>query len=386
MDGSFACVPPPGHPFAEISCSRAPAPSPPTSRNAGKVHAAGLARRALCPSTLFAAAPAVNLPATVSLGGEWGCAGDSIAGRPAVTVAGALERSADKGIRFLRPPQLRRGGLLCPGMMVESITIAGREHFASAYCGPQHLLIAHEQLSRRRGLTCLEGLPDSTRENLTRTLTFVPAGRRFREWHDPDTTARIIYIHIDPSATALTAGRDIVVHPLVPRLHFHSSVVWQTVLKVMALADGEGTRSSHYGQALGVVLIHELVHNEHGLRRREGSDRGGLAAWQRRLVAQYLEEHLAEELPVSRLAKLARLSRYHFSRSFRHSFGLSPHRYHLHRRAERAKTLLANPTLSITDIALDLGFQEASTFSTTFRKLVGRTPTDFRRSVLPGKA
>jgi len=189
-----------------------------------------------------------------------------------------MERSADNGIRFVRPPQLRRRGLLCPGMMVESITIAGREHFASAYCGPLHLLIAHEHLSRRRGLTSVEGLPDSTRENLTQTLTFVPAGRRFREWHDPDTGARIIYIHIHPSATALTAGRDIAVHPLAPRLHFHSSVLWQTVLKVKTLVDGEGVRSSQYGNALGVVLTHELVHDEHGVRHREGSDRGVAAA------------------------------------------------------------------------------------------------------------
>jgi AraC family transcriptional regulator len=296
-----------------------------------------------------------------------------------------MERSVDNGIKFVRPPQLRRRGLLCPGMMVETITIAGREHFDSAYRGPLHLLIAHDQLSRRRGLTSIEGLPGSTRENLTQTLTFAPAGRRFREWHDPDTVARIIYIHIHPSATALTAGRDIAVHPLAPRFHFYNSVLWQTVLKVKTLVDGEGARSAHYGNALGVVLTHELVHNERGVGHREGSDRGGLAAWQRRLVAQQVEEHLAERLPISRLAKLARLSCYHFCRSFRHSFGLSPHRYHIHRRAERAKTLLANPAPSVTDIALDLGFCEASAFSTTFRKLVGRTPTGYRSSLVTSK-
>ena len=298
----------------------------------------------------------------------------------------AMERSADSGIRFVRPPQLRRRGLLCPGMMVETITIAGREHFDSGYCGSVHLLIAHEQLSRRRGLTSIEGLPDSTHQNLTQSLTFVPASRRFREWHDPDNTAHITYIYIDLSATALTAGRDIDAQPLLPRLHFYNSVLWQTVLKVKTLVAGEGVRSAHYGHALGVVLTHELAHNAQGVRDREGSDRGGLAAWQRRLVAQHVEERLAERLPISRLAKLARLSRYHFCRSFRRSFGVSPHRYHLHRRAERAKTLLADPALSVTDIALDLGFLDTSTFSTSFRKLEGRTPTDYRRSLLPGKA
>jgi AraC family transcriptional regulator len=326
----------------------------------------------------------VNLPTPVLLSNERGCAGDSIALRIGGVVNSDREHPADGGIRFLRPPQLRRRGLLCPGMTMESITIAGREHFASAYCGPLHLLVAHDHLSRRLGRTSIEGLPESTRENLTQTFTFVPAGHRFCEWHDPDTAGRIIYIQIDPSATALTAGEDNV-HALPPRLHFHSSVMWQTVLKLKTLLDDGCVRSSNYRNALGVVLMHELVQNDQGVSDREGLERGGLAAWQRRLVAQHVEDHLAEGLPVSRLAKLARLSRYHFSRSFRHSFGLSPHRYQLHRRAERAKTLLANPTLSITDIALDLGFREASTFSTTFRRLVGRTPTDYRRSVLPVK-
>jgi AraC family transcriptional regulator len=329
----------------------------------------------------------VNLPATVSLSGERGCAGDPIAARAlSGAVHGAMECSADNGIRFARPPQRRRRGLLCPGMMVETITIARREHFDSGYCGPLHLLIAHEQLSRRRGFTSIEGLPDSTRENLAQTLTFVPPGHEFREWHDPDDTAHITYIYIDPSATHQTAGRDIFVHPLLPRLHFRSSVLWQTVHKVKTLVEGEGVRSAHFGNALGVVLAHELVHNGRDLRDLEGSGSGGLATWQRRILAQHVEKHLAERLPISSLAELARLSRYHFCRSFRHSFGFSPHRYHLHRRAERAKTLLANPALSVTDIALDLGFRDTSSFSTTFRKLVGRTPTDYRRSLQPGKA
>ena len=56
---------------------------PPTSRNAGKLCAAGLARRALCYPALFAAPPAVNLPAAVTLNDDPGCAGDSIAERPA---------------------------------------------------------------------------------------------------------------------------------------------------------------------------------------------------------------------------------------------------------------------------------------------------------------
>ena len=296
-----------------------------------------------------------------------------------------MKWNAGNGISLLRTPQFRRRGLLCPGLATETIAVAAHEHFDSGYCGPLHLLIAHEHLSRRRGVTSIEGLPHSTRENLTQTLTFVPAGRRFREWHDPESPGHITYIHIHPSAIALTAGEHIAAQPLLPRVHFQNSVLWQTVLKVRALVAGEGVHSPHYADALGVVLTHELVQNAHAVTDRDGSDRGGLAAWQRRLVVEHVEEHLAERLPISRLARLARLSRFHFCRSFRRSFGVSPHRYHLDRRTERAKTLLANPDFSITDIGLDLGFRDTSSFSTTFRKLVGRTPTAYRRSLAPNK-
>jgi len=64
---------------------------PPTSRNGGKLRAAEIARRAFCSPTLFAAAPAVNLPAAVSLSGERGCAGDPIVARtPGGAVGGAM--------------------------------------------------------------------------------------------------------------------------------------------------------------------------------------------------------------------------------------------------------------------------------------------------------
>jgi len=107
--------------------------------------------------------------------------------------------------------------------------------------------------------------------------------------------------------------------------------------------------------------------------------RGGLTARQQRRIADFIEEHLAEDLPLAALAALAGLSSYHFARAFKQSFGVPPHRYHTGRRIERAKTLLRTSSRSVTEVALGIGFAETSSFSATFRKFTGVAPSDYRR-------
>jgi len=80
------------------------------------------------------------------------------------------------------------------------------------------------------------------------------------------------------------------------------------------------------------------------------------------------------------MAQLARLSPYHFSRAFKQTFGIPPHRLHLHRRIERAKSLLRSPTASVTSVGMAVGFSDTSSFPTAFRKATGVTPTGFQRS------
>ena len=109
--------------------------------------------------------------------------------------------------------------------------------------------------------------------------------------------------------------------------------------------------------------------------------RGGLPGWQQKKLARYIEEHLAEELSLSSLARLVRLSPFHFSRAFKESFGMPPHRYLTSRRIERAKALLVKRKLSVTEIGFDVGFSETSSFTSAFRKVTGETPTEYRRSL-----
>jgi AraC family transcriptional regulator len=79
------------------------------------------------------------------------------------------------------------------------------------------------------------------------------------------------------------------------------------------------------------------------------------------------------------MAELVDLSPFHFARAFKQAFGVPPHRYHIGRRIERAKALLAEQDNSVTEIARAVGFAETSSFSAAFRKTTGSAPSDYRR-------
>jgi transcriptional regulator GlxA family with amidase domain len=85
-----------------------------------------------------------------------------------------------------------------------------------------------------------------------------------------------------------------------------------------------------------------------------------------------------EEWPVERLARVSSVSQAHFARSFKDAFGVPPHRYLLTRRIERAKTLLRDTDLAITDIAFQTGWKSLGTFGRIFRDITGESPGELR--------
>jgi AraC family transcriptional regulator len=235
---------------------------------------------------------------------------------------------------------------------------------------------------RSDGDTFVEGLPRSRLRDVSRKLTFVPAGHEYYEWQEPRVLTRIVHFYFDPAKMPTHPETGTAPASFAPRLFFEDSTLWDTALKLKRLIESAGSDSSPYFEALGTVLAHELVRLNAGAPRIGAPARGGLAAWQQRTVAAYIEEHLAEQISLRTLAQLVRLSPYYFCRAFKQSFGIPPHRYHTSRRIEHAKILLAKRASSVTDIGLTLGFSEASSFTAAFHKMTGLTPTTFRRSLM----
>ena len=242
---------------------------------------------------------------------------------------------------------------------------------------PLHLLILLESGSRSEGCTYIEGLRLSALRDYKRKLVFVPAGREYVDYQETRDLPRISCFYFDPKV--FPEGGDV---PLPPRVFIDDAELLKTAFRLTAALESPQAHDQSYCEALAVVLAHDLARLGQRGRRPERSVRGGLAAWQEQTVKRHIDERLAEHVSLAALAGLARLSPCHFSRAFKQSFGMPPHRFHIYRRIERAKALLADPGQSVTEIAIAVGFSSASSFNGAFRKATGVTPSEFRRTVV----
>src|SRR5215510_9407161 len=219
------------------------------------------------------------------------------------------------------------------GMAAESVQSASRNKIQYRFRAPLHLLVMYEKGERRDGEAFVEGLPRSTLRNVERKLTFVRAGQEYQEWHEPRTQNRRMHFYFDPDK--LKVHPDGPERSLASRLFFEDEALWQTAVKLKSLIESSGDRL--YFEALGTLLVREFGCLNRAMAAAPPGMRGGLSAWQQQIVRTYIAEHFTEDIPVATVAKLARLSRFHFGRAFKQSFGTTPHRYQSNCRVEHAK-------------------------------------------------
>ncbi|HSL46742.1 MAG TPA: AraC family transcriptional regulator [Anaerolineales bacterium] len=97
-----------------------------------------------------------------------------------------------------------------------------------------------------------------------------------------------------------------------------------------------------------------------------------------RRAREVIDAQYAQPLDLDELARIANFSRYHFLRAFRRAFQTTPHEYLTRRRIERAKELLAESELTVTEICFEVGFESLGSFSMLFHKIVGWSPSIYR--------
>jgi len=143
-------------------------------------------------------------------------------------------------------------------------------------------------------------------------------------------------------------------------------------------------RSDTHQEMLGLAALLASVSVSQRVENRQPLT--GLAPWQLRRVAEYVEKNLTANIRVTTLAEICRLSPSHFGRAFRYSTGVPPHRWMMNMRVRHAQGLLADGVASLAEVAGMSGFADQSHFTRVFRKTTGRSPGIWRREVRSRKA
>jgi AraC family transcriptional regulator len=262
------------------------------------------------------------------------------------------------------------------GVSAELLTTSDRRGYDFVFDGPALYLCFGLSGRREDSVVTVDGERSTRFTEVANRFHVVPAGARFRGFSVPTTPQRFVQVYLDARAGALHP--DIDLGEIAPRLAALDASLIATARKFEAALSAPAPLGRLYGETLGRALAIELLRWQRGNRDFARPARGGLSARQLRRVTAFIEDHLAAEIGLSQLAALVDLSPWHFCRSFKRSTGVPPHRFLVLSRIERAKRLLADRRVSVTEVALTLGFGGSTQFARAFRAAVGLSPREYR--------
>jgi AraC family transcriptional regulator len=199
----------------------------------------------------------------------------------------------------------------------------------------------------------------------------------YKRWKRP---SRMLFFAIDQAFVQRTLDEMFNLHTMELRPNIG---IQDPVIAGMAEAWREeirprGAGGRVYAEALATALIVHLSRTYSTNTAEPPLLYGGMNAARLNRVAQYIEEHLAEDISLLTLAQVAGFSVYHFKEVFKTETGKAPHQYLIERRIHRAKEMLLANDMPIVQIALSVGFSSQSHFTLNFRKTTGKTPLRFR--------
>lgn len=212
------------------------------------------------------------------------------------------------------------------------------------------------------------------------TITLIPA-HHYGNW---DLAGPIEVSHVyltderlQSCADLLTGGSRV---NLVDRVGFQDPAAARILDLLSREAEAADPSSRLFVEQAIDLLCTQLVRGHSSYAAIKVTEpRRGLAEWQINRITSYMREHLDEEIGLEELASILGITRFHFCTAFRRGSGYTPHEWLVIQRMNRARELLADPTMRITDVALVVGYGTPSSFAAAFRKATGLTPTEFRQ-------
>jgi AraC family transcriptional regulator len=278
----------------------------------------------------------------------------------------------------IETPPDRNRRMTWRGFSAETLVIQGPREFDYRWEGTPHYLALHD-IQLADGEIAVGDVPRSSQTDLRHLMTFVPGGCGVSGWSKLRARRHLFTaVYYDPAI--LPEELDARITGIErPMLYFDDPALRSTLSKLQGLLVDPDPIDATYSETLGLTAAIELARLQFNGAGVRAPDSGRLGTAQAKSVVEFIRENLHRDISLSDLAGVAGLSRFHFTRAFKRTTGLSPYQFILSARVEQAKSSLANTDQSIFEISQRLGFGNQGQFAAAFRKLVGTTPSQFRR-------
>jgi AraC-like DNA-binding protein len=231
----------------------------------------------------------------------------------------------------------------------------------------------------------------NSRERAGRSPSIQPDTIIFNPAHDDlwlrastlQAPCRLLLLTIAPSVMDRLSGAGTASVKFVQRIGLDDEGLRRTLLTFLQEVENPGWNSKCYIETLLTLLLSQLVRCASNLAAppRAPYRKGGLSNWRLKRALELLESDLRRPPSLAELARHVGLHPSWLCHAFKRSMGLSPHRYLLVYRVNCAKEMIRDESRTLTEIALECGFSDSSHFSVAFRRIVGISPRDYRRSL-----
>jgi AraC family transcriptional regulator len=273
-----------------------------------------------------------------------------------------------------RQPALSSAALAWDGVLLE-------EHFTGPTATkPRHIRSVF--LALQTGKPCRHDWRSSGKLHRTfastRSIHLLPPGpERSLTYRDPTDA---IVVSIEPAFLRAALGDSLVGDrlELLEKFAFEDVQIERLMKGLHAETKSAAPSGRLFGQSLATALAIYLAQRYSTSSPKLDFYSGGMPKTRLKRVLEYIGANLNEDLSLVVLADVSGMNLYYFARLFTESMGVSPHRYVLEQRIQRAKQLLQVPKTTVFEAAMRTGFSDQAHFTKVFRRIVGVTPTKYR--------
>jgi AraC family transcriptional regulator len=254
----------------------------------------------------------------------------------------------------------------------------GLQRQETAISFPGHIFLMNLKGAASRGEDFVDGRRISFSPRRAGSVIHMPAGSDWTGWDEGEPTAAYLLVSIEKGFADEAFG-GIVRHrsgDLPASIGFRDSTVEMALQRIALELRQPDPISVTMVESQAMQLLVQMV-------RRNGHShepaKGGLSAFDLKRAIAMIESSSDETPTLADLAKEVGVSRFHFSRAFKQSTGMTPHVFIARRRLDHSADMLRSTNMSATEIALECGFGSSSHFTIAFKRAFGASPTEYRR-------